>query len=90
MGFLAEFVAGTVTMFLAGHLAAWVIRKIGGIANIPSYVIGVSILTFVGAWSITYDGGPSFLENWIKYVVAGAIALPLMIIGDRRKQRRAA
>lgn len=90
MGFLGMLVGGTLAMFLAGHLVAWIIRKISGIANIPSYVIGLSIMTFVGAWSITYDGGPSFLKNWIVYVIAGVIALPLMIVTGRRNQRREA
>lgn len=89
-GFLGFIAGATFSMFIAGHLVAWIVRKISGISNIPSYVIGVSIMTFVGAWSITSDGGPSFLENWILYVIAGVIALPLMIVGDRRKQRRAA
>lgn len=89
-GFLGFITAGTLSMFIAGHLVAWIVRKISGISNLPSYVIGVSIMTFVGAWSLTYDGSPSFLENWILYVIAGVIALTLMIVGDRRKQRRAA
>lgn len=84
MGFLAEFVAGTISMFLAGHVAAAIIRKVSGIAKIPSYVIGLSSMTFVGAWLITYDGGPSFWENWIVYVIEGVIALPLMIVTSRR------
>lgn len=87
-GFLGFIVAGTLSMFLAGHLIAWIVRKISGISNIPSYVIAVSIMTFVGAWSITNDGSPSFLENWIGYLVTGAIALSLMIVGERRKGRR--
>lgn len=89
-GFVGMLVGGTLGMLFLGHLAAWVIRKISGLANIASYVIGVSLMTFVGAWSVTYDGRPNFLENWIVYVISGAIALSLMIIRDRRKQRQVA
>jgi len=89
-GFLGFIAAGTLSLFIAGHLVAWIVRKICGISNIPSYVTGVSIMTFVGAWSITYDGSPSFLKNWILYVIAGAIALPLMIVTRRHKQHQEA
>jgi hypothetical protein len=87
---LGMIVGGTLAMYIAGHLVAWIVRKISGVANIPSYAIGVSIMTFVGAWATTDDRGPSFLENWILYAIAAAIALSLMIFGDQRKQRRAA
>ena len=91
MGMLIGIIFGSaLAMLVGGYLAAWVIRKISGIANVPSYAIGVLLMTFVGAWSITFDGSPSFFENWAQYAIGAAIALPLMIIGDRRKQRQEA
>ena len=80
---------GIVAMLVAGRLAAWLIRKISGVAKTPSYVIGVSIMTIVGAWLATRDGGPGFLETWILFVIAAAIALPLIIVSDRKKGRAA-
>lgn len=88
--YLGMIMGGVLAMLVAGRLAAWAIRKISGMANVPSYVVGTSFMTFVGAWSITFDGSASFLENWIVYVISAAIALPLMILGDRRKQRQVA
>jgi hypothetical protein len=86
--FLGLMLGGTLAMFFTGRLAAWIIRKISGAANNVSYLIGLTIMTFVGAWSITYDGGPTgFLENWIMYVITGLLAFSLMIVRDRRKQR---
>lgn len=87
---LGMITGGVIALYLAGSLVAWIVRKISGIGNIPSYVVGVSIMTFVGAWVVTYDGSPSFLENWILYVISAAIALPLMIVGNGRKNRQAA
>lgn len=85
--FLGMVIGATLGMLLFGYAAAWLIRKITGIANIPSYAIGVSLMTLVGAWSITYDGSSSFLVNWFWYVIGAAIALPLMIARERRNQR---
>lgn len=85
-GFIGMIMGGTFAMILGGHFAAWIIRKIGNVAAIQSYLIGLSLMTFVGAWSITYDSGPSFLQNWILYVVCAAIALPLMIFAAKCKQ----
>jgi len=87
--FIGAIVGSVFGMLLLGTLAAWIIRKITGIAEIPSYVLSVSILAVIGPWSVTYDGGPSFLENFILYVIGAAIALPLMIVGDRRKRHQA-
>ena len=91
-GLIGFLLGGTIAMYGGGHLAAWCIRKISGVTNNVSYVIGLSIMTFVGAWAITYDEEPtSFLKNWILYVVTGFIAFWLMNIRDRaRKQRPSA
>lgn len=77
-------IGSTIAMLLSGYLVAWIIRKIARIGKVPSYVIGVSAMTFVGAWSITYEGSPSFFENWVQYLIGAAIALPLMIAKERR------
>ena len=90
MAYLGMIIGSIFAMLLGGHLAAWIIRKVVQLRNTASYAIGVSLMTFVGAWSITYPKGPSFLENWIPYVIGAAIAFPLMIAGDRRKRRKAA
>lgn len=82
---LGMIIGGTFAMLLSGWLVAWLLRKGMRMSYVASCIIGVSIMTFVGAWSITYEGGPSFLQNWITYVICGAIALPILIFGRRGK-----
>lgn len=82
---LGSVVGVTLGMLLLGYATAWLIRKITGVANIPSYVIGLSLMTFAGAWSVTSEGSPSFIVNWAVYLIGAAIALPLMILRERRK-----
>jgi hypothetical protein len=77
-------------MFIGGHLAAWGIRKVSKATQVQSYAVAVPFMTFVGAWSITYDGSPSFWKNWLLYVIGAAIALPLMIATERRKSKTSA
>lgn len=78
----------TIGMFFLGYLAAWIIRKVVGITKIQSYLIGVPLMTFVGAWSISFDSDRSFLSAWLAYLLGGAIALPLMIAVARKEQSK--
>lgn len=82
---LGMVIGGTIAMLISGWLVAWLLRKGARMGPVASCIVGVSIMTFVGAWSITYEGSPTFLENWITYAVCGAIALPILISGQRHK-----
>ncbi len=77
--FIGMIVGGTVAMFLSGALVAWLLRKITGINHRLSCVLSISGMTFVGAWSITDDGGQAFFGNWFLYLICGAIALPILL-----------
>lgn len=82
--FLGMIAGGAVAMLLSGWLMAWLLRKLAGINHRLSCVLGVSIMTLVGAWSITFEGSATFLENWILYVFCGAVALPVLVHLQRR------
>lgn len=76
---LGTIAGGTVAMLISGWLVAWLLRKVVSMKHGASCALGVTIMTFIGAWSITYEGSPTFLENWIVYVFCGAIVLPILI-----------
>lgn len=87
MGAIFGMIAGcSIAMFLTGHVAAWAIRKFSKASKFQSFAVGVMAMTFVGAWSITYEGGPTFWENWVWYAFGAAIALLLMLAGQKPKR----
>jgi hypothetical protein len=82
---MAELLGATVSMMLFGAVAAWIVRKLTSIAAIPSYVVGVGIMTVVGGWLYSQDGYHSFMNAWTIYLIGGVVALTLMIFGETRR-----
>lgn len=76
---LGTIAGGTAAMLISGWLTAWLLRKAVGMKHGASCCLGITGMTFIGAWSITYEGSRAFLENWLVYVFCGAIALPILM-----------
>jgi EamA domain-containing membrane protein RarD len=86
---MAELFGAALAMVAFGYLVAWIVRKLSKIPPIPSFIVGVSLMTVVAGF--LYSSGNdryTFLEAWLVYVLGGAIALPVMIFAERRRIRK--
>ena len=81
---MAELIGATIAMLLFGSAIAWIVRKATGLTAIPSYVVGVGIMSVVGGWLYSLDGSHTFTRAWTIYLIGGLIALAFMIFGDTR------
>jgi hypothetical protein len=82
---VGELLGATFAMMLFGALLAWIIRKVTKIRNIPSYVVGVGVMTIVGGWLYSQDGHYTFVQAWVIYLIGGVIALALMVFGEMHR-----
>ena len=84
---MAELIGATIAMLLFGSAVAWIVRKATGITAIPSYVVGVGIMSVAGGWLYSLGGYHTFTRAWTIYLIGGLIALAFMIIGDTRRAK---
>lgn len=85
---MGEILGATCAMLLFGSLAAWAIRKITKMATVPSYVIGVAVMTLIGAWAYSANSQYSVAGAWVLYAIGGIIALAIMIATERHRRRK--
>jgi hypothetical protein len=81
---MGELLGVAIAKMLFGAIAAWIVKKITGIPAIPSYVVGVGIMSVVGGWLLSHDGFHTFIQAWILYLIGGVVALGLMIFGENK------
>ncbi|MBZ9808888.1 hypothetical protein LB542_02495 [Mesorhizobium sp. BR1-1-9] len=48
-GLVAEIFGSALIMALTGAVLAWILRKFTRMGLVPSYALGVAVMTFVGA-----------------------------------------
>ena len=82
--YAGELLGVAIAKMLFGAIAAWIVKKITGIPAIPSYVVGVEIMSVVGGWLLSHDGFHTFIQAWILYLIGGVVALGLMIFGENK------
>ncbi|MER8487957.1 hypothetical protein NKH53_06715 [Mesorhizobium australicum] len=85
-GFVAEILGAALIMALTGALVAWLLRKIARIRLVPSYALGISVMTFVGAalYVSSQNGAVDYLNAWIKYAIGGVVGFLILYSTSRR------
>ena len=81
---MAELIGATIAMLPFGSAVAWIVRKATGLTAIPSYAVGVGIMSIAGGWLYSLGGYHTFTRAWTIYLIGGFIALAFMIFGDKR------
>lgn len=73
-------------MALTGALVAWLFRKITRIGLLPSYALGITVMTFVAAalYVSGHDGTVDYLSAWIKYAIGGVVGFLILYTTSRR------
>ncbi|WP_245446190.1 hypothetical protein [Mesorhizobium kowhaii] len=90
-GFVAEILGAAFTMALTGALVAWLFRKVTRIGLLPSYALGITVMTFVAAalYVSGHDGTVDYLSAWIKYAIGGVVGFLILYTTSRSIRHRA-
>jgi hypothetical protein len=86
---MGELLGAAVAMALFGALIAWLLRKITSVSLIPSYAIGVFVMSFIAPalYALNSDGRVSYLEAWITYAIGGVLGFAILCLTAVRKRR---
>ncbi|XKI87221.1 hypothetical protein ACIU1A_05995 [Mesorhizobium sp. ORM16] len=85
-GFVAEIFGSALIMALTGAVLAWILRKFTRVGLVPSYALGVAVMTFVGAalYVSGHDGIVDYLSAWTQYAIGGVIGFLILYATSRR------
>ncbi|PTE09689.1 hypothetical protein C9427_15710 [Mesorhizobium helmanticense] len=85
-GVVAEILGAALFMALTGALIGWLLRKVTRIGLLPSYALGIAIMTFVGAalYVSNQDGAVDYLSGWIRQAIGGVVGFLILYATSRR------
>ncbi|MCA0012449.1 hypothetical protein LB561_17010 [Mesorhizobium sp. B292B1B] len=85
-GLVAEIFGSALIMALTGAVLAWILRKFTRMGLVPSYALGVAVMTFVGAalYVSGHDGTVDYLSAWTQYAIGGVVGFLILYATSRR------
>ena len=77
---MGQIVGAALSMALFGALIAWVLRKATRVSLIPSYALGVVVMSFIAPalYVLGSDGRVSYADVWVIYAMGGVLGFALL------------
>ncbi|MGN8023019.1 hypothetical protein ACTJJ7_20130 [Phyllobacterium sp. 22229] len=81
---IGMFVGAILGTAAFGALIAWVLRKVVTVSMPISYIVGLIIITILGAWSYSANGTMSFVDALGFYALASFFSF-FILLATRQK-----
>jgi hypothetical protein len=88
MAFLiGQLIGSTVATILFGALTSWLLRKLTKIELVPSYFLGVVVITFVSSALYVYGSGGyvPVQQGLLMYGLGSPLAFGFLYVASRKK-----